>query len=182
MYAGRHGIIGALTEDLIDTSEESAATIVRGSSTAWGAPGSARDRLKSVEESRAQYARLVEVFKAHSIGYFFYNGGDSATLVSRSRRCVGTTRLPYRRGSCAENSGQRSPITDCCPGFGSVVKYGDQHSRGGLRCGLDGEDIDPGIHPGGDGSSRGWITAACGARRREGGRCAPCPAVPRDYF
>ena len=87
VYAGRHGIIGALTEDLIDTSEESAATIAR-SSTARGArPARRSDRLKSVEESRAQYARLVEVFKAHSIGYFFTTGGDSATLVSRSRRC-----------------------------------------------------------------------------------------------
>ncbi|HTJ96565.1 MAG TPA: 6-phosphofructokinase, partial [Rhodocyclaceae bacterium] len=75
IYAGRNGIIGALTEDLIDTSLESAADIARLRTTPSGAFGSCRYKLKSLDEHRAQYERLIEVFKAHDIGYFFYNGG-----------------------------------------------------------------------------------------------------------
>src|SRR5579859_2821235 len=76
VYAGRDGIIGALTEDLIDTSKESAATIRGLRHTPGGAFGSARYKLASIEKNRAQYERLIEVFKAHNIGYFFYNGGN----------------------------------------------------------------------------------------------------------
>ena len=79
VYAGRNGIIGALTEDLIDTSRESNSAIAALKHTPSGAFGSCRYKLKSLEENRAQYQRLIEVFKAHDIGYFFYNGGgDSA--------------------------------------------------------------------------------------------------------
>jgi 6-phosphofructokinase len=76
LYAGRHGIVGALTEDLIDTSRESAATIKALRHTPAGAFGSARYKLKGIEQDRPKYARLVEVFRAHDIGYFFYNGGN----------------------------------------------------------------------------------------------------------
>ncbi len=75
VYAGRNGIIGALTEDLIDTSKESARSIAALKHTPSGAFGSCRYKLKSIEENRAQYERLIDVFKAHNIGYFFYNGG-----------------------------------------------------------------------------------------------------------
>src|SRR5437899_13072191 len=68
LYAGRHGIVGALLEDLIDTSKESAAAIRALRHTPAGAFGSARFKLKKFEESSAQYARLIEVFKAHDIG------------------------------------------------------------------------------------------------------------------
>jgi len=79
LYAGRNGIIGALTEDLIDTSKESASAVAGLRYTPSGAFGSARYKLKSLEENRAQYERLMALFKAHNIGYFFYNGGgDSA--------------------------------------------------------------------------------------------------------
>src|ERR1700674_3085554 len=79
VYAGRDGIIGALTEDLIDTSRESPASIRALRHTPAGAFGSCRYKLKGLAENRAQYERLIEVFKAHNIGYFFYNGGgDSA--------------------------------------------------------------------------------------------------------
>ena len=79
LYAGRDGIVGALTEDLIDTSAEDAETVAALRYTPGGAFGSARYKLKGLEENRAQYERLIEVFKAHNIGYFFYNGGgDSA--------------------------------------------------------------------------------------------------------
>ena len=72
VYAGRNGIIGALTEDMIDTNRESASTIAALRHTPGGAFGSARYKLKSIEENRAEYERLIEVFKAHNIGYFFY--------------------------------------------------------------------------------------------------------------
>ena len=78
VYAGRNGIIGALTEDLIDTSKESASAIAALKTTPSGAFGSCRYKLKSLEESRAQYERLINVFKAHNIGYFFYNGGGGS--------------------------------------------------------------------------------------------------------
>src|SRR6185503_14779774 len=87
VYAGRDGIIGALTENLIDTSKES-ATAIRGlRHTPGGAFGSCRYKLKGLDQNRAQYERLIEVFKAHDIGYFFYNGGgdsmDTAYKVSQ---------------------------------------------------------------------------------------------------
>ena len=77
-YAGRNGIIGALTEDLIDTSKDSAAAIAALTHTPGGAFGSCRYKLKGLDESRAQYERLIEVFRAHDIGYFFYNGGNDS--------------------------------------------------------------------------------------------------------
>src|SRR6202166_4372394 len=87
IYAGRHGIIGALTEDLIDVNRESAATIRALKHTPAGAFGSARFKLKGLDENRAEYQRLIEVFRAHDIGYFFYNGGndsmDTALKVSQ---------------------------------------------------------------------------------------------------
>src|SRR5690606_21146376 len=79
VYAGRNGIIGALTEDLIDTGKESKAAIAALKHTPGGAFGSCRDKLKSLDANRREYERLIEVFRAHDIGYFFYNGGgDSA--------------------------------------------------------------------------------------------------------
>ena len=98
VYAGRNGIIGALTEDLIDTSKESAATIRGLRHTPAGAFGSARYKLKKFEDNPAQYERLIEVFKAHDIGYFFYNGGgDSADT------CLKVAQLaePYRSAARA---------------------------------------------------------------------------------
>src|SRR5262245_19729527 len=78
VYAARDGIVGALTEDLIDTSKESAATIARLRETPGGGFGSCRYKLKPIEEDRKQYDRLLDVFRAHDIGYFFYNGGNDS--------------------------------------------------------------------------------------------------------
>ena len=93
VYAGRNGIIGALTEDMIDTNRESAATIAALRNMPGGAFGSARYKLKGIEENRAEYERLVDVFRAHDIGYFFYNGGndsmDTAHKVSQISRKMG---------------------------------------------------------------------------------------------
>ena len=124
VYAGRNGIIGALTEDMIDTNEESAATIRALRHTPGGAFGSARYKLKGFEENRAEYERLIEVFKAHNIGYFFYNGGndsmDTAHKVSLISKRLG---FPVTCLGIPKTVDNDLPVTDNCPGFGSVAKY-----------------------------------------------------------
>ena len=124
VYAGRNGIIGALTEDMIDTNKESASAIRALMHTPGGAFGSARYKLKGIEENRAEYERLIEVFKAHNIGYFFYNGGndsmDTAHKVSQISKKMG---FPVTCLGVPKTVDNDLPITDCCPGFGSVAKY-----------------------------------------------------------
>jgi 6-phosphofructokinase 1 len=90
VFAGRDGIIGALTEDLIDTSKESAATIAGLKYTPGGAFGSARYKLKGLDKNRAEYERLIEVFRAHDIGYFFYNGGNDSMDTAHKVSQIGT--------------------------------------------------------------------------------------------
>jgi 6-phosphofructokinase 1 len=124
VYAGRNGIIGALTEDLIDTSKESAKAIAALRHTPAGAFGSCRYKLKGLEENRAQYERLIEVFKAHDIGYFFYNGGgDSADTCLKVSQLSETMDYPIVAVQVPKTVDNDLPITDCCPGFGSVAKY-----------------------------------------------------------
>jgi 6-phosphofructokinase 1 len=124
VYAGRHGILGALTEDLIDTSLESAADIRALRHTPSGAFGSARYKLKKFEDNPAQYERLIEVFKAHDIGYFFYNGGgDSADTCLKVSMLAEKRGLPLTAIHVPKTVDNDLPITDCCPGFGSVAKY-----------------------------------------------------------
>ena len=124
VYAGRNGIIGALTEDLIDTSKESAKAIAALRHTPAGAFGSCRYKLKGLEENRAQYERLIEVFKAHDIGYFFYNGGgDSADTCLKVSRLSESLGYPLQAIHVPKTVDNDLPITDCCPGFGSVAKY-----------------------------------------------------------
>src|SRR5689334_7949079 len=89
VYAGRNGIIGALTEDLIDTSKESAADIAALRYTPAGAFGSCRFKLKGLDTNKAEYERLIEVFKAHNIGYFFYNGGGDSQDTSHKVSQIG---------------------------------------------------------------------------------------------
>ncbi|MEO7557464.1 MAG: 6-phosphofructokinase [Gammaproteobacteria bacterium] len=124
VYAGRNGIIGALTEDLIDTSKESAKNIAALRYTPAGAFGSCRYKLKGLEQNKAEYERLIEVFKAHNIGYFFYNGGgdsqDTAHKVSQIGAKLGYPMICVGVPKTVDND---LPITDCCPGFGSVAKY-----------------------------------------------------------
>jgi ATP-dependent phosphofructokinase / diphosphate-dependent phosphofructokinase len=124
VYAGRHGIIGALTEDLIDCGRESAATIRALKHTPAGAFGSARFKLKGLEQNKSEYERLIEVFRAHNIGYFFYNGGndsmDTAQKVSQIGASLG---YPITCVGVPKTVDNDLPHTDCCPGFGSVAKY-----------------------------------------------------------
>ena len=124
VYAGRHGILGALTEDLIDTGQESAASIRALRHTPSGAFGSARYKLKKFEDNPAQYQRLIEVFKAHDIGYFFYNGGgDSADTCLKVSVLAEKLGYPLTAIHVPKTVDNDLPITDCCPGFGSVAKY-----------------------------------------------------------
>jgi len=124
VYAGLNGIIGALRENLIDTSQESNETIAALRYTPAGAFGSCRYKLKSPDENRAEYERLIEVFKAHEIGYFFYNGGgdsqDTANKVGQLSREID---YPITCVGIPKTVDNDLPITDNCPGFGSVAKY-----------------------------------------------------------
>ena len=171
VYAGRDGIIGALTEDLIDTSKESAAAIRALRHTPAGAFGSCRYKLKSFEQSEAEYRRLIAVFKAHDIGYFFYNGGndsmDTANKVSQVSARLG---YPVACIGVPKTVDNDLAETDNCPGFGSVAKYVAVSMR---EAGMDVASMARtstkifvlevmGRHA-------GWITAACGlAAEREG--------------
>jgi 6-phosphofructokinase len=124
VYAGRNGIIGALTEDLIDTSKESVRDIAALKHTPSGAFGSCRYKLKGLEDNRAEYERLIEVFKAHNIGYFFYNGGgDSADTCLKVSQLSKTLGYPIQAIHVPKTVDNDLPITDNCPGFGSVAKY-----------------------------------------------------------
>jgi 6-phosphofructokinase 1 len=124
VYAGRNGIIGALEEDLIDTAKESAASIRALKATPAGAFGSCRYKLKGLEESRAQYERLIEVFRAHDIGYFFYNGGnDSADTCLKVSQIAEKLGYPLTAVHVPKTVDNDLAVTDNCPGFGSVAKY-----------------------------------------------------------
>jgi 6-phosphofructokinase 1 len=185
VYAGRNGIIGALTEDLIDTSKESPAAIRALTHTPGGAFGSARYKLKGVEKGGHEYERLIEVFKAHDIGYFFYNGGndsaDTCLKVSQMSRTLGYPIVAVHVPKTVDND---LPITDTCPGFGSVAKY---VSTSMMEAGLDVESMAKtstkvfilevmGRHA-------GWITAATGLAQRKRGEAPHIllfPEIPWD--
>jgi 6-phosphofructokinase 1 len=124
LYAGLNGIIGALKEDLVDTSKESAKAIAGLRHTPSGAFGSARYKLKGLEENKAEYERLIEVFAAHNIGYFFYNGGgDSADTCLKVSQISEKLGYPIQAIHVPKTVDNDLPITDTCPGFGSVAKY-----------------------------------------------------------
>ena len=124
VYAGENGIIGALTENLIDTSVETDADIAALTHTPSGAFGSCRYKMKSLEANRAEYERLIEVFKAHNIGYFFYNGGgDSADTCLKVSQLSESMGYPIQAIHIPKTVDNDLPVTDNCPGFGSVAKY-----------------------------------------------------------
>jgi 6-phosphofructokinase len=124
VYAGRNGIIGALTEDLIDTSVESEEAIAALNHTPGAAFGSCRYKLGSIHQQRAQYERLIEVFRAHDIGFFFYNGGgDSQDTAYKVSQIGAGLAYPIVCVGIPKTIDNDLPITDCSPGFGSVAKY-----------------------------------------------------------
>jgi len=184
VYAGRDGIIGALTEDLIDTSKESAAAIAALKHTPAGAFGSCRYKLKPMEADASQYVRLAEVFKAHNIGYFFYNGGndsaDTALKVSRMAAQLGFELTCIAIPKTVDND---LAVTDTCPGFGSVAKYVAVSMR---EAGFDVASMARtstrvfvlevmGRHA-------GWITAACGLAAGKPGEAPQILLFPEVPF
>jgi 6-phosphofructokinase 1 len=124
VYAGRHGILGALTEDMIDTGKETKATIAALRYTPGGAFGSARYKLAGLEKNRAEYERLIDIFRAHDIGYFFYNGGnDSMDTAQKVSEIAVQMDYPIICVGVPKTIDNDLPVTDCCPGFGSAAKY-----------------------------------------------------------
>ena len=124
VLAGENGIIGALTENLIDTSLESEADVTALNHTPSGAFGSCRYKMKSLEANRREYERLIDVFKAHDIGYFFYNGGgDSADTCLKISQLSESMGFPIQAIHIPKTVDNDLPVTDNCPGFGSVAKY-----------------------------------------------------------
>ena len=124
VFAGRNGIIGALTEELIDTSLEADEAIAGLRHTPGGAFGSCRYKLGAIEDNESEYRRLIDVFAAHDIRYFFYNGGgdsqDTAHKVSQLSTRLGYPIVCIGIPKTVDND---LPFTDSCPGFGSVAKY-----------------------------------------------------------
>jgi 6-phosphofructokinase 1 len=124
VFAGKNGILGALKEELIDTSKESLSAINSLKTTPGGVFGSCRVKLKSLDENKKEYMRLIDVFKAHDIGYFFYNGGndsaDTAYKVSQISKKLG---YPINCIAIPKTVDNDLAVTDCCPGFGSAAKY-----------------------------------------------------------
>ena len=194
VLAGRNGIIGALGEELIDTSLESPQAVAELRHTPGGAFGSCRYKLKSIDKNLAEYQRLVEVFRAHDIGYFLYNGGgdsqDTALKVSQFSADMGYPMICIGIPKTVDND---LPVTDNCPGFGSVAKYVAVST---LEAGFDVKSMAVGKEssPGGESSTRvfllevmgrhaGWIAAAAGMARDQ--RNAPphiilFPEIPFD--
>ena len=124
VLAGRNGILGALHEELIDTGQESAEAISLLAATPGGAFGSCRYKLAALEDSTREYERLIDVFRAHDVGFFFYNGGgdsqDTAHKVSQIGERLG---YPITCIGIPKTVDNDLPLIDACPGFGSVAKY-----------------------------------------------------------
>ncbi|MCX7117713.1 MAG: 6-phosphofructokinase [Legionellales bacterium] len=121
LFAAKNGILGALNEELIDTSYEDDATIAKLMHTPSGAFGSCRYKLK---DNGPEFERLLQVFKAHDIGYFFYNGGgDSQDTANKVAQMTATSGYPVTCIGIPKTVDNDLPFTDTCPGFGSVAKY-----------------------------------------------------------
>ena len=184
VLAGRNGIVGALSEDLIDTSHESPAAIRALRHTPAGAFGSARYKLGKLEDNRAQYERLIDVFRAHDIGYFFYNGGgDSADTCLKVSQLSTALGYPLQAIHVPKTVDNDLPFTDCSPGFGSVAKYVATSIR---EAGFDVASMAKtstkvfvlevmGRHA-------GWITAACGLAAERAGDAPHILLFPEVVF
>jgi 6-phosphofructokinase 1 len=184
VLAGRNGITGALKEDLIDTAHEDDDAIRALTHTPGGAFGSCRYKLRNIDENRREYERLIEVFRAHDIGYFFYNGGgdsqDTAYKVSQMAERMG---YPISCIGIPKTVDNDLPFTDCCPGFGSVAKY---IATSTLEASLDVQSMC-------DSSTKvfilevmgrhaGWIAASGGLAGREPGSAPHVIIFPEHPF
>ena len=135
VLCGENGILGALNENLIDTSKESKTTIAKLKNTPGGAFGSCRFKLQDPVKQKKEYERLFEVFAAHDIGYFFYNGGgDSQDTTYKISQMAKKLKFPLQCIGIPKTVDNDLPFTDCSPGFGSVAKY---VATSTLEAGLD---------------------------------------------
>jgi ATP-dependent phosphofructokinase / diphosphate-dependent phosphofructokinase len=164
VLAGKNGILGALREELIDTAQFSTEAIAALRYTPSGAFGSCRYKLKGLAENRAEYERLIEVFKAHHIGYFFYNGGgDSADTCLKIAQISTTMGYPIQAIHVPKTVDNDLPLTDCCPGFGSVAKYvATSIQEAAFDVASMAETSTKVFILEVMGRHAGWITAACG--------------------
>ena len=184
VYAGRNGIIGALEEDLIDTSKESASAIRALRQTPAGAFGSCRHKLKSLEDNRAEYERLIEVFRAHNIRYFFYNGGgDSADTCLKVSQLSDTLGYPIQAIHVPKTTDNDLPHTDNSPGFGSVAKYVAISTREAAldvasMCASSTKVFILEVM----GRHAGWIAAAAGLAAEQEGDAPHCILFPEIAF
>jgi 6-phosphofructokinase 1 len=184
VYAGRNGIIGALTEDLIDTGLESEAAIAALKHTPGAAFGSCRYKLTSMHEQRAQYERLIEVFHAHDIGFFFYNGGgDSQDTAYKVSQIGVELNYPIVGVGIPKTVDNDLPITDCSPGFGSVAKYLATSLREAAldlasMCRTSTKVFALEVM----GRHAGWMTAACALASEREGDAPPVLLLPEVVF
>ena len=124
VLVGKNGIVGALNEELIDTRRETKEDIAALRYTPGGAFGSCRYKLSDPEKDKREFERLLDVFRAHNIGYFFYNGGgDSADTCYKISRFSSMMGYPIQAIHVPKTIDNDLALTDCCPGFGSVAKY-----------------------------------------------------------
>jgi 6-phosphofructokinase 1 len=185
VYAGRNGIVGVLAEELIDTGRESARSIARLREAPGAAFGTCRYKLREFDKDRSQYERLIEVFRAHDIGYFFYNGGndsmDTAWKVSQVGAALG---YPVQCIGVPKTIDNDLPHIDACPGFGSVAKYVATSIREACM------DVKSMFRTSTQifvlevmGRHAGWITAACGLAAEgpdDGPHILLFPEIPFD--
>jgi 6-phosphofructokinase len=184
VFAGRNGIIGAREEDLIDTTRESPSAIRGLMQTPAGAFGSCRHKLKSLEDNRAEYERLIEVFRAHDIGYFFYNGGgDSADTCLKVSQLSESMGYPLQAIHVPKTIDNDLPLTDNCPGFGSVAKYVASSTREAAldvasMCATSTKVFILEVM----GRHAGWIAAAAGLAAEQEGDAPHCILFPEIAF
>jgi 6-phosphofructokinase 1 len=184
VYAGRNGIIGALTEDLVDTSVETESAIAALKHTPGAAFGSCRYKLTSIDEHRAQYERLIEVFRAHDIGFFFYNGGgDSQDTAYKVSQMGAELAYPIVCVGIPKTVDNDLPVTDCSPGFGSAAKYVAISLREAAfdlvsMCRTSTKVFALEVM----GRHAGWTTAACALAAEKGGDASFVLLLPEVAF
>ena len=168
VYAARNGILGVLGEELMDMSQEDPEVIEMLRSTPSAASGSCRHKLKGLEEHRADYERILEVFRAHNVRYFFYNGGnDSMDTCSKVKQLAHEIGWEMRCVGIPKTIDNDLAYTDHCPGYGSVVKYNATAVMESARdtdslCTFDVCTIHEVM-----GRNAGWIAAGCALARRD---------------
>ncbi len=184
VYVGRNGILGALKQELYDTSKETAKAVAGLRHTPGGAFGSCRYKLKGLDEFKAQYERLIEVFDAYDIGYFFYNGGgDSQDTTHKMSLMAKKLNYPLTCIGLPKTVDNDLAVTDNCPGFGSVAKYVAVSIReAGLDVASMAETSTKVFIMEVMGRHAGWIAAAAGLAKEEAGSPPHVILLPEVRF